>query len=143
MPRAKVEKMVREVSMPAFTRPKSKLYQYNCKHCKHVIDLIDQKEVNDSQYYNNETIETVETGNNSISSSTRSPSSSRLSESSDDIDQFLVKSYTQQIKERNKIIVHGHHVLARPGLVEPPLTPIISSATNIRDYYIKELARLR
>ena len=85
----------------------------------------------------------------------------------EEVEQFLERSFAQQIKERNTCIgnnpfdfdffpqcsirtkdifnfsVRGQYVVLRRGKVEAPVTPNFSSAVNIRNFYIKELTKMR
>merc|ERR1712050_422145 len=61
-----------------------------------------------------------------------------------DVEKFLVRYYAQQERERNTAIVQRTSLLTgiQTPLPGPPSLPILSSATNLRDYYVKEVARM-
>merc|ERR1712173_27206 len=56
-----------------------------------------------------------------------------------DVEKFLTDVFAQQIKEKNTRIVKGRSGMVRGSRVEAAVVPIISSATNIRDYYVRQL----
>merc|ERR1711970_1003587 len=69
-----------------------------------------------------------------------SSSSESLAE---EVESMIMRGYAQQIKEKNSRIVHGQYQMTREMKVGPPLLPKFSSAGNIRDFYIRELAKMR
>eukprot|EP00092_Neocalanus_flemingeri_P006807 GFUD01007351.1.p1 GENE.GFUD01007351.1~~GFUD01007351.1.p1 ORF type:complete len:168 (+),score=30.24 GFUD01007351.1:62-505(+) len=144
--------MVEEVKNPAWTRPISRLYQYNRDTVGSVSDFqdmifwIDQKdsckpravevvvdEFEETKHENKANLERQ-------ASSTSSSSIKHDTLSQEDVDEFLERSYAQQIRERNTIKIHERGVRAGFTQFSGAVTPIISSATNIRDFYIRSIA---
>merc|ERR1711936_1214042 len=64
-------------------------------------------------------------------------------EQSPDVETFLTLFYAQQIKEKNKKIVSARNSMMQGAKVDTAVMPIISSATNIRDYYIRQIAIMK
>merc|ERR1711915_1008508 len=133
-----------DVKVPIWERPVSRLYQYNRdlvggrQQYKDIIEDIEKKSSNSrsGQRVEEDKEDSADIKSVSTSGSSSAGSQSITSESSAsdqyNVEEFLVKSYTQQIKEKNRIRAHEREV--RTGLKKAfgPITPIISSAINIR-----------
>merc|ERR1711915_929034 len=144
-----------DVKVPIWERPVSRLYQYNRdlvggrQQYKDIIEDIEKKSSNSrsGQKVEEDKEDSAEIKSISTSGSSSAGSQSTTSESSAsvqyDVEEFLVRSYIQQIKEKNRIRAHEREV--RTGLKKAfgPITPIISSAINIRDFYVKNVANMR
>jgi len=59
-----------------------------------------------------------------------------------DLDTFLVRSFSQQIKEVNKDTVHTQNKMIRGSRDNTVLHPKLT-ATMLRDHYVKELHQLK
>jgi len=83
--------------------------------------------------------------NQSITRSSSSSVASDITNSSEDndVESFLITLYTQQIKEKNISIVKSRTGMMRGSRVDTPVVPIISSAVNIRDYYVRQLQSMK
>eukprot|EP00091_Calanus_sinicus_P017118 TRINITY_DN36936_c0_g1_i1.p1 TRINITY_DN36936_c0_g1~~TRINITY_DN36936_c0_g1_i1.p1 ORF type:complete len:100 (-),score=12.24 TRINITY_DN36936_c0_g1_i1:42-341(-) len=69
-------------------------------------------------------------------------SGANVSKATDKNDTFLRRHFTQKFIERNHEKVNVRNQVSRPNQKIFPVTPIISSATNIRDFYISQLSRM-
>merc|ERR1711892_1661867 len=131
----------------SWSRPLSRMYQYNrdgvgtTGELKHPISQQEQK-----QRVSNVEEEGFEGRNMDTESENSTPSSSSnstMSVSDGDVDDFLLRSYAQQIKERNIVKVHEIGVRSGVSRFSGPVTPIISPATNIRNYCVRSVASFR
>merc|ERR1711915_820133 len=144
-----------DVKVPIWERPVSRLYQYNRdlvggrQQYKDIIEDIEKKSSNSrsGQKVEEDKEDSADIKSISTSGSSSAGSQSTTSESSAsvqyDVEEFLVRSYTQQIKEKNRIRAHEREVRTGLKKASGPVTPIISSATNIRDFYVKNVANMR
>merc|ERR1711915_269871 len=149
-----------DVRVPIWERPVSRLYQYNRdlvggrQQYKDIIEDIEKRSSNSitgqkveetNVDHHKEDSADIKSVSNSGSSSAGSQSiTSECSASVQyDVEEFLVKSYTQQIKEKNRIRAHEREVRTGLKKASGPITPIISSAINIRDFYVKNVANMR
>lgn len=59
-----------------------------------------------------------------------------------EVEKFLTAVYAQQLKEKHTKIVKSRSGMMRGSRVETAVVPIISSAVNIRDHYIRQLRHM-
>merc|ERR1711953_374935 len=74
-----------------------------------------------------------------IKTQSETPMRDSVDEIEKEVETFLTLVYAQQIKEKNKKIVSARSSMLQGGKVETAVVPIISSATNIRDYYVRQI----
>merc|ERR1711909_108733 len=132
------------LKLPVWCRPVGRMYRYNrdivgiadniqyCSNNREVKPIRKQEPSPASEDHCEELVTDIESEKGSTE-----PGSTNV------VDEFLIRSYAQQIKERNIVKVQEIGVRSGVGRFSGPVTPIISSATNIRDFYIKSLEAMR
>merc|ERR1711862_8910 len=132
------------MKLPVWSRPVGRMYRYNrdivgiadnIHHCSNKREL--------KSNWKEEALPAIEDHCDEVVTDNESEKGSTEPGSPNAVDEFLIRSYAQQIKEKNIVKVHEIGVRSGVGRFSGPVTPIISSATNIGDFYIRSLEAMR